>query len=423
MLWWLQNEVQVSAKGDDRLVHFCFENDAMKMQNDGVLLAQTSPLGRREKIACFMCGSSSILSLTDGFLTLRKHFWQRYQPGRKAYGGEPHGSLFAVVEKRYAGGREDIFLKMKDGGQFKGVKTGQSSQTSVPTDNLEFWLLGGGESGGFDFETMYARRTFEDGKIMYKGRELEVWSQLAERQSVAMKDVVLQSTIEAVCIASKHLPTIMADRHRLHCGFIKERSSDDDAFSLHKGTNENADKETTAMVNQFLHLINNERFDEFAKMKSDDNTGEEARLGDRGKELKAIMACMGGLLANPYHEKDTPPEQTHQNASSIGGEVLSCFYVASFLPSYSFLHLASFLHITSFLNAASFLHIASFPCVTSFLHITFSHLMANRVFWQIRTMKKIHHHSRPTTMLPPLATRYCLTFTWPPFFHRIPSFI
>jgi hypothetical protein len=144
MLWWLQNEVQVGSKGEDRFVHFCFENDAMKMQTDGVLLAQASPLGRREKIACFMCGSSSMLSLTDGFLTLRKHFWKRCQPGRKACGEKPHGRLFAVVEKRHAGGREDVFRKFKDGGQFNGVKTGHSSQTSVSTDNLEFWLLGGG---------------------------------------------------------------------------------------------------------------------------------------------------------------------------------------------------------------------------------------------------------------------------------------
>jgi hypothetical protein len=221
MLWWLQNEVQLGSKGEDRFVHFRFENDAMKMQTDGVLLAQASPLGRREKIACFTCGSSSILSLTDSFLTLRKHCWKRCQPDRKWHCGKPHGRLFAVVKKRHAGGRKEIFENLKRGGQFNGVKTGHSSQTSVPIDNLEFWLLGGGDSGGLDYDTMHARRTFENGKTTCRGRELEVWSQLAERKHVALMDAFMQRRIKAVSVACKNVPAMMADRHRLHCGFIK----------------------------------------------------------------------------------------------------------------------------------------------------------------------------------------------------------
>jgi hypothetical protein len=127
-------------------------------------------------------------------------------------------------------------------------------------------------------------------------------------------DAFMQRRIKAVSVACKTVPAMMADRHRLHCGFVKERSSEDGSYILQKGANQNDDKETTAMVKQFLDLIGNERFGEFANMKSDDNTGKEARLGDRDNELKAIMVCMGALLVNPHQEKDMSPLKTHHNA-------------------------------------------------------------------------------------------------------------
>jgi hypothetical protein len=297
MLWWLQHQVQQDAQGDDRLVHFCFENDALKIQESGVLLAQASPLGKREKIACFMCGTSSIVSLTDGFYTLRKHFWRRYQPDQpKYYEGTAPGRLMAVVEERGEFGRHEMFGT--DGGVFSGVKTGKMSPKNVPIQNLAFWVLGGGDAGGFDYQSMVARRCFASGEKMYAGRELVVWAQLAEREQVARKYALTQRAMKTVSVACQDLRGLMG-LSQLHYGFINRLK--DGTFSLEKATTARADKDMTVMLRQCSNLLGGERFSAISKLGLGDDDGVEVTKRERD-DINAITACMPGLLDNPFDE-------------------------------------------------------------------------------------------------------------------------
>jgi hypothetical protein len=97
-LYWLQEEAQKDVLGRDRLLHFCFEETAHEIIAGGCMKAHPSPCNKRKASACFMCGTLSLCSLTQGFLTLIKHHLKRHNQ-------EPKGRLFAFVESMPEGGQ------------------------------------------------------------------------------------------------------------------------------------------------------------------------------------------------------------------------------------------------------------------------------------------------------------------------------
>ena len=251
MLWWLRNEVQAGAHGQDRLVHLCFEQTAVAIQNSGVLLAQPSPYGNRSTAACFMGGTVSLLSLVDAFLTLMKHYRKKYSPAepgkpqKKYCTGEGPGRLIAIIEDRQAADRDDLF--MKPGGLFKGCKTGNMSKTNVPIAKLAFWVLGGGgKAGGFDYASMFVHRVFEGGETMYAGQRLMVWAQLAEQLEVEGKCAALQKSVKAFHAEFKTKSALIARLPELHYARINPR--EDGHFSLTKAAVERGDKHEHRML-------------------------------------------------------------------------------------------------------------------------------------------------------------------------------
>ena len=164
-LYWLQEEAQKDVLGRDRLLHFCFEETAHEIIADGCIKAQPSPCNKRKASACFMCGTLSLCSLTQGFLTLIKHHLKRHNQ-------EPKGRLFAFVESMPEGGqsRPSEFQDLPPNqslrgstsrtrhGQFVGCKAGFRSTMDVSTKSLDVWAL-----GGFDFKTMFADRRTPTG--------------------------------------------------------------------------------------------------------------------------------------------------------------------------------------------------------------------------------------------------------------------
>ena len=306
MLWWLRNAVQAGANGKDRLLHFCFEDTAVKIHNSGALRAQPSPCGNRIKSACFMGGTLSLLSLADAFLTLMKHFRKKYsprepgKPKKKCCTGKGPGKLIVIVEDRQAAHRDELF--MKRGGLFKGCKTGKMSTTDVPIAKLAFWVLGGGGiAGGFDYESMFVKRIFEDGKPMYAGQELMVWAQLAEHVEVNGNYSSLQKSVKVFHAEFKEKAAIIERLSEKHYAFINPR--EDGMFRLTKSAVVRGDKEEHNLLRKLSAVLEDPRSIEISNLGADDDEGVEASSWERNT-LNDILASMGDLLQDPHRMYD-----------------------------------------------------------------------------------------------------------------------
>ena len=203
LLGWLQVEAQKDAKGRPRFLHFCFEEDAREIQASQLLKAQPSPCGKRKTHACFMCDTLSIYSLTQGFMTLKKHYLGRYKR-------EPRGRLVAVLEAVIEGSTDRHYeFQGHPTGQFTRCKSGYRSTKSVSRDILEMWVL-----GGFDYKSMYADRATPDGFAVYAGYRLTIWAMLAEQKETRRIHARMVKDYKELQ-AAQHF--VEDNRHKLQC--------------------------------------------------------------------------------------------------------------------------------------------------------------------------------------------------------------
>ena len=223
MLFWLQKEAQAESREEQRMLHFCFEADARDIHRTGALKAQASPIPRgRTAKACFKCGTSSLISMCDGFLTLRKHFITRYNRGKSLPKHRTMGRLIAVLEKVAPVGAPRLpFTNL-----FRPCKTGYRSEEDVGTEHLCFWIL-----GGFDYTSMYAEPSHPDGTAVYLAQKLRVWARLAEMKCVRE---AYSRTQRAVKGAGPHLAVLAKDGRKLcHSHYVFMRESTKGGVDLH----------------------------------------------------------------------------------------------------------------------------------------------------------------------------------------------